>query len=328
MLIHVAKPEPRISLTSGQPDESHLDGILTGLIGVRDRATTALLAITAELLVDDPAAQLRCRDELTKRGDHLPRWIAALPKVDVYRAVRRAHVFGDVDEIVIGMRLHGGHELTIAVGIDHNMISGVADAAAVPEPIDECLARVAETSTDTNVFEMSLADARAWIEDALDKPTLPPETDTWPLYRALVEWLVGRLPEGGERRSPAGDWEANEELCDRFFATSSAAPFTDRGHRELLLELLETGTGDPLRWSSARVEQAVGGAAYDEDRIPLEVALDAPDLLRAFIPYAHAQSGIRDELTARTLAMVDALRSSYKRDVLRRAKYWDLDDVI
>ncbi|GAH37055.1 unnamed protein product, partial [marine sediment metagenome] len=56
--------------------------------------------------------------------------------------------------------------------------------------------------------------------------------------------------------------------------------------------------------------------------------LDAPDLLRAFIPFAHAQSGIRDELTSRTLAVIDALRSSYKRDVLRRANYWGLDDAV
>ena len=187
---------------------------------------------------------------------------------------------------------------------------------------------MAESSSDTDVFEMTLADARVWIEDALSKPTLAPETDTWPLYRALVQWLVGRLPEGGEHRSPAGELEPNEELCDRFFATSSAAPFTDSSHRELLLELFETGTGDPLRWSAARVERAIGGTPYCEDSIPLDVALDAPDLLRAFIPYAHAQSGIRDELTSRTLAMVDALRSSYKRGVLRQAKYWGLDDAV
>jgi hypothetical protein len=60
----------------------------------------------------------------------------------------------------------------------------------------------------------------------------------------------------------------------------------------------------------------------------LEVALDAPDLLRAFIPYAHAQSGIRVELTARTLDMVDALRSSYKRELLRQANFWSLDDAV
>ena len=183
-----------------------------------------------------------------------------MPRADVYRAVRRTNVFGDVDEIVIGMRLDGGHELTIAVQIDHNLLSSVADACAVPDPIDEALARVAESSSDTGVFEMSLADARVWIEDALNKPPLAPETESWPRYRALVQWLVARLPEGGEHRSPVGEWESNEELCDRFFATSSAAPFTDSSHRELLLELIETGTGDPLRWSAARVERAIGGA--------------------------------------------------------------------
>jgi hypothetical protein len=144
------------------------------------------------------------------------------------------------------------------------VLSSVAGAGAVPDPIDEALERVAESSSDTNVFEMRLADARVWIEDALNKPTLAPETDTWPLYRALVQWVIGRLPDGGERRSPAGEWESNEELCDRFFATGPAAPFTDSSHRELLLELFETGTGDPLRWSAARVVQAIGGMPFSE----------------------------------------------------------------
>ena len=67
----------------------------------------------------------------------------------------RTNVFGDVDELVIGMRLDGGHELTIAVQIDHNMLSSVADAGVVPDPIDEALARVAESSIDTDVFEMT-----------------------------------------------------------------------------------------------------------------------------------------------------------------------------
>lgn len=326
--IHVAEPEPLTSLRSGRRDKSLVDRVLTGLIGARNRETTALLAVIGELLIDDPAQQLRCRREVADRGHHLPPWITALPQVEVYRAVRRTNVFGDVDELVVGMRFDGRHELTVAVLIDHNMLSGIVDAGVVPDPIDEALARVAELSSDTDVFEMRLADARAWIEDALSEPTFASETDTWPLYRALVQWLVGRLPEGGEHRSPTWDWEPSNELCDRFFATSSAAPFTDSSHRELLLELFETGTGDPLRWSAARVEQAIGGTPYFEDSIPLEVALDAPDLLRAFIPYAHAQSGIREALTSRTLAMVDALRSRYKRKVLRQARYWGLDDAV
>ncbi len=38
---------------------------------------------------------------MAERGENLPRWITALPRVDFYRAVRRTNVFGDVDELVI-----------------------------------------------------------------------------------------------------------------------------------------------------------------------------------------------------------------------------------
>ncbi|MCV7240409.1 hypothetical protein H7J70_20160 [Mycolicibacterium celeriflavum] len=328
VVIHAAKPEPLLSLRPGRCDTNYVDRVLDGLIGVRNREITALLAVVAELLVDDPAPRLRCEQELAERGEHLPQWITALSQAKIYRAVRRINVFGDVDELVVGVRLAGGHELTIAVRIDHNMFSSITDAGAVPDPIDETLAQLAESSSDVQVLEMKLVDARVWIENALAKPTFAPQTDTWPLYRALVRWLVELLPQGGEHRPPAMDWKAAEELCDRFFATDSAAPFSDSGHRELLLDLVETGTGDPLRWSAARVEHAIAGVSYIEDHIPLEAMLDAPDLLRAFIPYAHAQSGIRDELTSGTIAMVDALRSSYKREVLRQAKYWDLDDAV
>ena len=79
MVIHVAKPEPLTSLKSGRCDTSHLDEFLTALIGVRNREITALLAVIAELLVDDPAPQLRCRRELADRRERLPDWITALP---------------------------------------------------------------------------------------------------------------------------------------------------------------------------------------------------------------------------------------------------------
>lgn len=324
LTIDQAKPD---SLTSSDDDGDYLDRILTGLIDTRSRETTALLAVIGELLVDDPEPRRQCRREVAERGEHLPRWIGALSQVEIYRAVRRTDEFGDVDDLVVGMGLEGGHELTVGVRIDHNIVSSVVDAAVVHGPIDEAIAWVAESSSESSVFEMALNDARAWIEDALNKPTLLPETETWPLYRPLVRWLANRLPEGGERRSPAGDWESNENLRNTFFATSSAAPFTEAGHREMLLDLFESGNGDPLRWSEARVERAISVMSYFGDRFPLEVALDAPDLLRAFIPFAHAQSGIRDELTSRTLAAIDELRSNYKRDVLKNADYWWLDDA-
>lgn len=313
----------------GKPDahgrERYLDDVLTSWIGARDPAVTAVLAVLAELLVDEPAAQLRCREEVAARNHVLPQWIRDLPQAEAYRAVRRRHVLADADELVLGIRF-GRHEMTVAVFIDHLGCSSITDGGAVPEPIDVALARVAESSVDTEVIEMSLADARAWIEDAFTKPVFAPETDCWPLYRALVQWAIGRLPDGGECRTGV-DWDAIEELCDTFFATRSAEPFTERSHRELLLELLETGSGDPLRWSAARVHQTIGGSFCRGGGIPLAVALDAPDVLRAFIPYAHAQNGIRDELTARTLAAIDDLRLSYKEEVLKEAAHWGYLDA-
>ena len=82
MVIHVAKPEPLISLKSRRCDTDYLDRVLDGLIGARNRETTALLAVIAELLVDDPAPQLRCLRELAERDEHLPQWITALPRVE------------------------------------------------------------------------------------------------------------------------------------------------------------------------------------------------------------------------------------------------------
>lgn len=324
MVIDVATPETLPSRTAAHVDSGRLDQLLTSLIGLRNRETTALLAVIAELLVDDPALQLRCRDALSRRDEHLPRWINELSRVDVYRAVRRTHVLGDVDELVIGARLGDEHELCVGVLIDHNAFSSIADAVVLRDPIDAVVAQQAGASSDAQIVEMSLIDARAWIEDALSEPVLALDTETWPLYRPLVRWLIERLPEGGEHRSPSCDWKSAIRLCDKFFTSNVAAPFTSSSHRDLLLELFETGSGDPLRWSEARVELAIGRPFYDDGFIPLEVMLDAPDLLRAFIPFAHAQSAIRDELTQLAVDAIDKLRPSYKREVLRQA----LDDAV
>ncbi|MBB2770723.1 UNVERIFIED_ORG: hypothetical protein GGE11_001636 [Mycolicibacterium obuense] len=54
--------------------------------------------------------------------------------------------------------------------------------------------------------------------------------------------------------------------------------------------------------------------------------MDAPDLLRAFIPFVQAQCEIREELTAEVLAVVHQKRLGHKRAALREAAYWNADD--
>ncbi|WP_235632372.1 hypothetical protein [Mycolicibacterium rutilum] len=309
--------------------KSRSGDFVSRLICIRTHETTALLAVLAELLVDEPSLQQRCRRELAERDQHLPRWVSALPQVDVYRAVHRTDALGDFDEVWMGARIGDKHEITLGVRIERIGLPGVTDASALPAPIDQIAAWGAANWPDDVFVDMSLADARAWIESALARHTFGCESDDVPHNRALVKWWASAMPEGGRERSLTMYSKDADRVCDEFFETELAAPFTHERHPELLRDLV-MDFQDPLRWSENRVKFALRCPDLDEGfyDYPLEVALDAPDLLRAFIPYAHARAGIREELTARTVAKVDSMRSHYKRELLRRAGDWDLDDAV
>jgi hypothetical protein len=316
LVIEATKPDPLAAYVKSAEKRPtvRLDDLVAGFIGVQAPETTALLAVFAELLVDDKDLRLRCEAEVAARHDPLPQWISGLPQVDVYRAVRMTHVLGDDDELVIGARLASGHELTCVAYIDHLSMSEVKDAFCVPDSIEHVISAAAERNTDPDksFVDMNLADARAWIQHGLDRLPFVVRTDSWPDCRPLVQWLIGHMPEGGQKyESPSWDEESTVELRDQFFASSAGAPFDDYDHRELLLKLLDTGTGDPLRWSAARMAQVFAGS-FGEDT-SLRAVLDVPELLRAFVPFAHAQSGIRDELTAEALAVIDEMSPGHER---------------
>jgi hypothetical protein len=313
LMIEASKPDPLAAYVKSrqQRDPIRLDDLVASFVGVHAPETTALLAVLAELLLDDQDLRLRCATEVAARHDSLPQWISGLPHVDVYRAVRMTHVLGDDDELVIGVRLAGGHELTCVAFIDHLRLSEVKDAFFVPDSIGRVLSAAAANNSDpdTSFVDLSLADARAWIQHGLDRLPFLVRTDSWPDCRPLVRWLIGYMPEGGQKYEPPWEWESTEELRDQFFASTAGAPFDDYDHRELLSRLLETG--DPLRWSAARMAQVFAGPL--DEHASLRAVLDVPDLLRAFVPFAHAQSGIRDELTAEALAVIDEMSPGHER---------------
>jgi hypothetical protein len=283
--------------------------------------TSGLLAVIVEMDGDE-LTRARIRKELAARYHALPAWLTNLREVVVYRAVEMAHVFGDGDDVLIGARIDG-HEFTCLIYIDHNLGTLVKDAFVVPESIDRVVAvsQTAADDPDTSWHELGLADARARVADAIDMGarTLPPlETDSWPACRPMVEWLITRLPEGGigyER--PAWDDAMGKALADRFFASTYADGLDNDDHRGLLESLVWFGTGygpgDPLRWSPVNIELLLC------DWIPRRIVADvpylakAPELLRAFIRFCHAERGIRASLTAETLGAVDHWEPEYQR---------------
>ncbi|QZT57913.1 hypothetical protein [Mycolicibacterium austroafricanum] len=299
--VEAAKPDPLANFRSHQEDPIDIDYLIKSLVDDPDPGSASVVALFAELL--DGELQLRCREALNAYNGPLVPWVTALRDVDVYRAVRLTHVLGDFDQILIGARLADGQEATCAVWVDHLVESEIANAALFVVTIEDALDKL--FGPDLTAIDMSLADARAWIEYGLKRTFVFRETATWPDCRPLVQWLVGRLPDGGDlHQSPIWGRDASSALFDEFFASEAGAVFDSRDHRYLLQELTESGTADPLRWSAARVENVLESPLSEGDH-PLKVLLDVPDLLRAYIPFAHERSGIREGLTARALATLD-----------------------
>ncbi|HKR50793.1 MAG TPA: hypothetical protein VJT72_14665, partial [Pseudonocardiaceae bacterium] len=285
--------------------------------------TSALLAVIAAFSGDD-MLRGRVRREISSRADALPHWLADLPDTGpADRVLEVVHVLGDGDNVVIGARLPGGHEITAVIYIDHNMGRLVKDAFVLPGPIDEVVQKMLDLTDDpdTEARDLDAADARARITEAIkfSAITFPPcESDTWPACRPLVEWMTAMLPEGGSGyQRPEWDDAALAELTERFFASPHGAGFDDADHRSLLESVLWFGTGygpgDPLRWSPTAVEILLA------DWIPRKIVAEAaylakaPDLLRAFIRFCHRECGIRAELTTQTLGAVDAHEPGYQK---------------
>lgn len=308
-----------------EADSVTRDDLVASLIDIPGKETTALLAVIAELASDNDLLVARIGRELANRPRIEPRWLASLSETRTYRAVRMVHVLDDGDNIMLGVRLPDGRKLTCLVYIDHNVGTLVKDAFVIPDAIERVEAKQRELSDDpdTRWEDLSLADARVWIDDAIMRAavTFPPfESEDWPSCRALVEWIIRGLPAGGSEY-PRTEWsdEDRAAIAARFFASSSGAPMDDGDHRELLDTLLWYGTdygpGTPLKWSPVRVEILLDDWLPRKIVAPAEYLAKAPDLLRAFIRFAHAEVGIRSELTEEVLAAVDQWDPVYQQTI-------------
>jgi hypothetical protein len=272
---------------------------------------------------DDDVLRTRIRRELATRPKLLELdWLDTLWQIETYRAVLMSHVLGDGDNVIVGARLTGGQEITCSIYIDHNVGTLVKDAYMSSEPIDVVLARYQEVADDpdTRWDDLSLADAKTRIDEAIHRAaiTVPPfETETWPACRALIEWVTRGLPAGGVGHEwPEWESDALASVAERFFGSEVGVPFDDHDHRDLLDSLLwyatDYGNADPFRWSPVKVELLLGDWLPRKIVAPAEYLALAPDLLRAFVRYAHAEVELRPELTPEALAAVDEWEPEYQ----------------
>ena len=327
-IIGLSSPDPSARLNHEPQQNLSLTECVTILCNRRSRESILLLAAIAELLVDDHVLRDRCQQEVATRNEHLPKWLADPSLIEAYRVARYRHVLGDGEEWAVGVRVSGGSEFTISAYIDHNTLSAITNVAVHMTPIDEMIAdpRLRIDPAAVSVAG-DLAEAGAWMANGLKLADFLPQDASWREGRPLVAWLIPHLPGGGSMTKPAEpDEQTLSELLDAFFASPSGAPFRDDAYRDLLTEFIDTGSGDPQRWSSTRLWHALRRPTYDE-HVPLEVAVDAPALLRSFVPFAHSRSGIRQLLTDDAIATIGEMSLEYRRCILDDAtRYADDED--
>ena len=312
-------------VAAGSDGPLSLDELVQTFAEVDRLETSALLAAIAQLAPDE-LLRARTRRNLADRRHALPEWLSRLAEAEAYRCVEMVHVLGDGDNLIVGVRLEDGQELAVVVYVDHNLGTVAKDAFVVPESIEEMLAIMrehAEAPRDTEWRALDPADARERITEAVEHGSMmfpPLESESWPACRPLVEWAARLLPVGGvgyERPEWGEDDKA--ALTESFFASEFGAAFDDRGHRDLFESILwfatDYGPGDPLRWSPTAVEILLSDWIPRKIVAPAEFLSAAPELLRAFIAYAHAARRIRPGLTAETLAAVDEWEPDYQRSI-------------
>lgn len=325
MVVVATTAQPAAVIRPSEDAPPGLDELVAAFSEVEVPETTALLAVLGEF-VDDDALRERCRQETARRGDTLPRWLAALAQTRVDKVVRMTHILGDGDELLLDVRLADGQQMTSCVFVDHLSISEVKDAFFVPEPIGSILAvaRANNTDQDVSFIDMDLAEARAMLTTALEQHLtmfMVESSDTWPASRALVQWLTRLLPAVGSSDAVAQrDSPSAAQVCERFFASPVGAPFDSPDLHLLLLRCIEEGTGDPLRWSAARLTLLLGEESGYDPAMPLQAQLAVPELLHAYVPFAHAQSGIRQELTVEALSAIDQGATDYRAALLAEAE--------
>lgn len=283
--------------------------------------TTAALTVIRALTTDELMAA-RIGRELEARRHPLPAWLKVLdqacPHPDVWFVT---HVLGDGDDYLLGVTLPSGESLSALVYVDHNMGTVVKDAFVVPEHVEDLAIKMGTLidDPDQSLTRTDSASARAVIEAAIGfgSTLYPPLTsDSWPMCRPLVEWMLRMLPTDGVAPDRK-DWSEQETaaIADAFFASSYGAALDRVDERDLLNSVLwfSTGyaTGDPWRWSPVTVEMLL--IDWFPRKVIAEPAYLAklPDLLRAYIRYCHDRNAIRADLTAETLSAVERYEPTY-----------------
>jgi hypothetical protein len=293
---------------------------------------TEALAIAVAAIHTDELLARRLRDRIEIRGSvlrHPPPWLANIGDIQITDVAQMVHVLDDGDNVYISWRWPNKSAATLLVYIDHNMGTIVKDAFVLPEGFGSMMQRyeTIELLEDQVIRPLDPATARARIVQAVmhgDALFPPIQNETWPAVRPMLEWILKALPEGGQGYvRPVWTTDQRQELAWEFAfsppAKATGIPPAETMHiGELLVAFgCESGTGDPLRWSPVSVEIVLVDWYPRNVFDPPELMQRVPELVAAFVRFAHARRHIPSNLTAETVAAVGRWTPVYLEAAMR-----------
>jgi hypothetical protein len=301
----------------------------------------AALARAVATLHPDEVLAARLRAALgadVPRG--APRWLATMGAIEITDTLIQTDPLGDGENLMVGWVWPDGPATTMIVYVDHNLGTMVKDAFAIPEHFGAIAADYRRIGgPHVSLAPISAADARARIAQAVEtgERMLPPiQTDAWPSCRPMLDWLVSHMPAGGVGYVRP-DWPQarRDQLLDEFIASPFARVpgLTGSQVRELADPLMwfacDHGPGDPLRWSPVSVEIVLTDWYQRTVLHPHGQARQrVPDVLAAFVRFAHQRTGIPSDLTDDTLESVDRCRSGFARAIDRPGRSREVADTL
>lgn len=313
-IIEALDPDRRHPFEQEDAPRVTLAEIVDSFMEVDFAQTTAALMVI-EQLVDDDLLVARVGRALSRRTQPMPPWLTRLGDTRLDGTAQLTDPLGDGADYLVGVRLGDGTPLTALVYVDANLGHAVKDAFVVPAPWQEVTGRLTELAATDGGHVPEPVDpglARAVVTEAIARSAMfypPVETDTWPLCRPLVRWMLRLLPD--RTAYPAEhEWTAAEqdELRDRFLGSRWGAAYADDEDARYLVEsIIWLGTyddGDPTRWSHVRVEILM------LDRFPRKVVAPVaelaalPQVLGDFVRFCHAERGVAPEHTDGTLQAI------------------------
>ncbi|GAA1486567.1 hypothetical protein [Brachybacterium fresconis] len=315
--------------------------LLDTFIEINVAETTALLHMVAAMCPDE---DLRSRAQvgLTARRQPMPPQVSGLVQASVTEAV--AFSDGAGENLLVELVLPRGVRATLIAYIQWSPAPYVKDAFVVGESLEEITRKYREimagegASLDEVLEAVGPADARARFRQALANTSADVEQsgdwEQWPMLRPFVEFVVGRMPEGGTGydedalyggfsdvatlpvpEQPPWILEDGTDLVEEF-TTSAHAVGLERGSAledlvAYLMILLDASLGDPLGWDPELAEWILSEVLPRVPTLPEAAAAQIPSALPELVAWSLERKGEEPSVIARTLSAIAPLLDEF-----------------